>query len=195
MGCPGVTEWKGSNASCVEWNKFQWNQPMKSIHFQVSFLIVSGECKEVSTTKGSIDISLTLQKTRRTNILNPKMEVWKMMFLSNRWFSRSNIGFQGWFWLVLSEQKPPFFVESWGPWATLRSLYHLKFDILLMAEILHQFIGSLSIYFISRVSYIPGGARFQPSTVLPWFGSCRLGGGNSNIFLLLLLPGEMIQFD
>ena len=35
--------------------------------------------------------------------------------------------------------------------------------ILLMAEILHQFIGIFPI--IYRVSYIPGGARFQPSTV------------------------------
>ena len=35
--------------------------------------------------------------------------------------------------------------------------------ILLMAEILHQLIGSFPI--IYRVSYIPGGAGFQPSTV------------------------------
>ena len=38
-------------------------------------------------------------------------------------------------------------------------------DILLMAEILHQL--RLVVYpIIYRVSYIPGGARFQPSTVL-----------------------------
>ena len=36
--------------------------------------------------------------------------------------------------------------------------------VLLMAEILHQLIGSFSI--IYRVSYIPGGAGFQPSTVV-----------------------------
>ena len=35
--------------------------------------------------------------------------------------------------------------------------------ILLMAEILHQFIGSYPI--IYRDSYMPGGAGFQPSTV------------------------------
>ncbi len=35
--------------------------------------------------------------------------------------------------------------------------------LLLMAEILHQLIGIYPI--IYRVSYIPGGARFQPSTV------------------------------
>ena len=39
--------------------------------------------------------------------------------------------------------------------------------VLLMAEILHQLIGSLSIFF--RVLYIPGGAEFQPSTVRPYF--------------------------
>ena len=37
------------------------------------------------------------------------------------------------------------------------------FVILLMAEILHQLIGGFPI--IYRVSYIPGGAGFQPSTV------------------------------
>ena len=36
--------------------------------------------------------------------------------------------------------------------------------ILLMAEILHQLIGIFPI--IYRVSYIPGGAGFQPSTVV-----------------------------
>ena len=36
-----------------------------------------------------------------------------------------------------------------------------------MAEILHQLIGSFSHYLLYRVSYIPGGAGFQPSTV--WF--------------------------
>ncbi len=40
--------------------------------------------------------------------------------------------------------------------------------ILLMAEILHQLIGSFPI--ICRVSYIPGGAGFQPSTVLHSYG-------------------------
>ena len=35
-----------------------------------------------------------------------------------------------------------------------------------MAEILHQLIGKLSHYSIYRVSYIPGGAGFLPSTVL-----------------------------
>ena len=35
-----------------------------------------------------------------------------------------------------------------------------------MADILHQFIGSLLVYhIIYGVSKIPGGARFQPSTV------------------------------
>ena len=49
------------------------------------------------------------------------------------------------------------------------SLLHEKLPeitpILLMAEILHQLIGSFPI--IYRVSYIPGGAGFQPSTVVP----------------------------
>ena len=38
------------------------------------------------------------------------------------------------------------------------------FVVLLMEEILHQLIGSFPI--IYRVSYIPAGAGFQPSTVL-----------------------------
>ena len=39
--------------------------------------------------------------------------------------------------------------------------------ILLMAEILHQFIGSLShLISFNRVSCIPGGARLQPSNVV-----------------------------
>ena len=37
-------------------------------------------------------------------------------------------------------------------------------EVLLMAEILHELIGSFPI--IYRVSYIPGGAGFQPSTVV-----------------------------
>ena len=34
-----------------------------------------------------------------------------------------------------------------------------------MAEILHRFIGTVVYPIIYRVSYISGGARFQPSTV------------------------------
>ena len=37
--------------------------------------------------------------------------------------------------------------------------------LLLMAEILHQLIGTVVFPFIYSVSYIPGGAGFQPSTV------------------------------
>ena len=38
--------------------------------------------------------------------------------------------------------------------------------IMLMEEILHQLIGSISVYpIIFRVLYIPGGAGFQTSTV------------------------------
>ncbi len=37
-------------------------------------------------------------------------------------------------------------------------------EVLLMAEILHQFISSLS-HYLWGFSTIPGGARFQPSTV------------------------------
>ena len=36
-----------------------------------------------------------------------------------------------------------------------------------MEEILHQLIGSLVYPMIYKVLYIPGGAGFQPSTVLP----------------------------
>ena len=39
------------------------------------------------------------------------------------------------------------------------------YDIRLMAEILHQLIGSFPI--IYKVLYIPGSAGFQPSTVGP----------------------------
>ena len=39
--------------------------------------------------------------------------------------------------------------------------------ILLMEEILHQFIGSLSGPINYKVLYIPGGAGFLPSTVWP----------------------------
>ena len=38
----------------------------------------------------------------------------------------------------------------------------ISFVLLLMAEILHQLIGSLSHYFSG---FIPGGAGFQPSTM------------------------------
>ena len=51
--------------------------------------------------------------------------------------------------------------------------------LLLMAEILHQL--RLVVYpIIYRVSYIPGGARFQPSTVLgpgSFSGAMFWGGG------------------
>ena len=52
--------------------------------------------------------------------------------------------------------------------------------ILLMAEILHQLIGSFSHYY--RVSYIPGGAKFQPSTVpcLVWGSSWFLSWRNNS---------------
>ncbi len=46
-----------------------------------------------------------------------------------------------------------------------------------MAEILHQLIGSFPI--IYRVSYIPGGAGFQPSTVA--FTENSIGGSESLI--------------
>ncbi len=42
-----------------------------------------------------------------------------------------------------------------------------KIDILLMIEILHQLIGSFSYYLQGFIH--PGGARFQPSTVLTEF--------------------------
>ena len=49
------------------------------------------------------------------------------------------------------------------------------FWMVLLAEILHQL--RLVVYpIIYRVSYIPGGARFQPSTVSPWrfYGGLRM---------------------
>ena len=55
--------------------------------------------------------------------------------------------------------------------------------LLLMAEILHQL--RLVVYpIVFGVSYIPGGAGFQPSTV---------GGGFKYFFMFTL--GEMIQFE
>ena len=42
-----------------------------------------------------------------------------------------------------------------------------------MEEILHQFIGILVYPIIYRVSYIPGGARFQPSTVVTNISSTK----------------------
>ena len=54
--------------------------------------------------------------------------------------------------------------------------------LLLMAEILHQFIGSLS-HYLQGFSTIPGGAGFQPSTVSPrscFTKSLRIGLPNNN---------------
>ncbi len=61
--------------------------------------------------------------------------------------------------------------------------------ILLMAEILHQL--RLVVYpIIYRVSYIPGGARFQPSTVV-----AKMGGVGGRFFFQLLLGDRKFGID
>ena len=54
--------------------------------------------------------------------------------------------------------------KTFGSYKKSSSILSTSIDILLMAEILHQL--RLVVYpIVYRVSYIPGGARFQPSTV------------------------------
>ena len=57
-------------------------------------------------------------------------------------------------------------------------------SLLFMAEILHQLIGSLSHCLVYRVSYIPGGAGFQPSSLSPRHGSVH----DSSAWLGTFLP-------
>ncbi len=65
-------------------------------------------------------------------------------------------------------------------------------ELLLMEEILHQLIGTLSQY---RVFCIPGGAGFLPSTVLSWFWHMGCNSINSPLSMTSHKQQKLLQLQ